>query len=67
LYRHKPEVIFDPRVGVSGCRKHHSLLDNGAIKIKRQHLPACVEEYAEQYGLGWSLDRDYGELSGKER
>src|SRR5438128_1186852 len=50
---------------VPGCRKHHRLLDEARrIKIPRKRLPARVEWFAEQAGLAWFLDFEYGERYG---
>lgn len=44
-----------------GCRKHHHQFDQGFIKVERVEIPRETEEAAEEYGVAWSLDRDYGE------
>jgi hypothetical protein len=54
-------AIWDPRVIVAACRAHHSAWDNRVFNIARGEVPQACEEYAEEYGLTWSLDRDYGE------
>lgn len=51
---------WDPRVIVPLCRAHHHKFDNGFIKIARDDLAKTgVEEFAIEFGLSWSLDRDY--------
>lgn len=52
--------VWDSRVYVLACRKHHHMADNGFIRLSRDQLPRGVEEFAAQHGLEWSLDRDYG-------
>jgi hypothetical protein len=54
-------VVWDPRVLVKACRRHHADWDNRVFNIARGEVPQACEEYAEEYGLVWSLDRDYGE------
>ena len=54
------EEVWDRRIWDYGCRRHHHLFDNGFINLGREQLPAKVEDYAAEKGLGWSLDRDYG-------
>lgn len=54
-------IVWDPRVLVAACRAHHSAWDNRVFNIARGEVPQACEEYAEEYGLVWSLDRDYGE------
>lgn len=51
---------WDPRVWIPACHGHHGNLDSYVLRLERAELPAEVEEYAEEYGLGWSLDRDFG-------
>lgn len=56
------EEANDPRLLKPICRKHHGMLDNGSLSVLRSQLPASVEEYAEEFGLGYKLDRDYGPI-----
>lgn len=59
-------AIWDPRVwvpacgGPTGCSGHHGVFDGRQLYVPRWALPEGVEEYAREYGLVWSLDRDYG-------
>lgn len=46
--------------GPQGQAGHHGQLDGYKLKLVREDLPAAVEEFAEQYGLVWYLDRRYG-------
>jgi hypothetical protein len=54
------ELLSDPRLGVLGCRRHHSLIENGVIVLARRELPAEVDSVAVEFGLDAWLDRDYG-------
>jgi hypothetical protein len=63
-------VIWDPRCwvpmcgGAMGNAGHHGKFDAGGVGklvIPRDRLPAAVEEFAEEHGLGWSLEADYGQ------
>jgi hypothetical protein len=63
------EITWDSRCWVPMCggpmgnAGHHGMLDAGGvgrIKILRAWLPPELEEFAEEYGLGWSLEADYG-------
>jgi hypothetical protein len=68
IHREAPEAdIWDPRVyvlacgGGSGIGGHHGMLDfSRTIRIPRRLLPPGLEEFANQYGLAWYLDRHYG-------
>lgn len=56
-------VLQDPRVWVPACRGHHFRFDySRTVRLRRDQLPAGVEEYAAEHGLGWRLDHDYGPL-----
>lgn len=58
-------LIWDERVwtymcgGPTGLGGHHGAFDAKQIRIRRSHLPEGVEEFAAEYGLEWSLERDY--------
>jgi hypothetical protein len=61
------DVIWDPRCWTWMCggygygnAGHHGRFDAKQLRIPRYRLPEGVEEFAEEYGLVWSLDRDYG-------
>jgi hypothetical protein len=54
------QYIWHPDVWVWGCRAHHSAFDAKILNVQRLHLPRRVERFAEAFGLGWSLDADYG-------
>lgn len=56
-------AVKDKRLVVDACLKHHHLLDTAKkIRLTRELLPAPVEEAAEEYGLLWWLEREYGSL-----
>ena len=62
-------LVWDPRClvlmcgGPTGVGGHHGALDySRTLRIPRVVLPPEVEEYAAEFGFGWSLDRDYGPL-----
>jgi hypothetical protein len=47
--------------GPMGPTGHHGMLDaSRTLRIPRHRLPAGLEEFAEELGLGWYLDREYG-------
>lgn len=45
--------------GITGCSGHHGRLDGRQITLNRVELPTAVKEFAHEYGLEWSLERDY--------
>jgi hypothetical protein len=60
------EIIWDQRVwvpacgGISGLGGHHGALDGRILSVPRSALPEGLEAFAAEYGLTWSLDRDFG-------
>lgn len=57
----------DPRTWVWGCGGpmgnggHHGMLDQSrTLRIPRAALPEGLEQLADELGLGWWLDREYG-------
>lgn len=49
--------------GAMGNSGHHGALDCArTLRVPRCALPAAVEEMAEELGLEWWLDREYGPL-----
>jgi len=49
--------------GPSGVGGHHGMLDYArTLRIPRYRLPERTEEFAQDLGLGWWLDRTYGSL-----
>lgn len=63
-------AIADERSWVWGCggpmgnAGHHGMLDAGhrPLRVPRLSLPAGLEELADELGLGWWLEREYGPL-----
>ena len=48
--------------GIMGNAGHHGQLDHSrTLKVPRHMLPAEVEAYAEEHGIGWWLTREYGD------
>lgn len=53
-------LIWDERAWRPACHKHHTELDQArTLRIPRSAIPVETEAFAEQYGLGWWLDRTY--------
>jgi hypothetical protein len=56
------EVVWDPRCWRWMCERHHRMLDDSRrLRVPRWHLPPELEAFAEEHGLAWWLDREYGE------
>ena len=60
-------ILWDERAwvpmcgGLTGCSGHHGALDTArTLRIRRDELPAAVEEFAAEHGLEWWLGREYG-------
>jgi hypothetical protein len=67
LLRRERLFEWDPRVwvpvcgGPTGIGGHHGQLDHSrTLRIPREKLPAFVEQFADDNGIGWYLDREYG-------
>jgi hypothetical protein len=61
-------VVWDERAwvwmcgGPTGIGGHHGRLDySRRLRIPRHRIPPETEEFAAELGLGWWLDRTYGE------
>lgn len=59
--------VWNPRVWVPACGGpqgnggHHGMLDQSrSLRIPRQVLPAALLEAADELGLLWWIDREYG-------
>jgi hypothetical protein len=46
--------------GPTGIGGHHGAFDAKQIRIQPWDLPPSLLEYAQEYGLEWCLERDYG-------
>ena len=53
-------ILWDPRNGLVLRRWHHDELEQRRVRILRTSLPRAVEEFAAEFGLLWSLERDFG-------
>jgi hypothetical protein len=63
---------MDPRTfvwacgGPTGLGGHHGMLDQSRkLRVAREALPALLEQFAFEQGLGWYLDRTYLRGAGK--
>jgi hypothetical protein len=57
-----PELCPDPRTWVPACRWHHTQFDGHfGVQVPRSALPVELEKLCEEIGLGWYLDRRFGE------
>lgn len=58
-------AVWDDRVwvpmcgGPTGIGGHHGMFDNKQIRLNYVELPTAVKEFAAEYGLEWSLEKDY--------
>jgi hypothetical protein len=58
---HDQRIVWHPATFVRACRRHHGMLDvERTLRIPRSEIPAITEAFAREFGLEWSLDRDYG-------
>lgn len=59
----KLRCVYDPRVARPLCRRHHHRVDHFfEPPVFYEQLPQELIEYAEEWRLGWSLERDYPSL-----
>lgn len=57
-----PQLCVDERTWVWACRWHHTQFDHRfGVIVPRSALPVELEKLCEEIGLGWWLDRRYGE------
>jgi hypothetical protein len=60
------DAVWDERCwtwmcgGPTGIGGHHGAFDAKQIRIQPWGLPPSLLEYAQEYGLEWCLERDYG-------
>lgn len=57
----RDDIVYDERVGVPGCRRHHDLMDNKRVRIPYLYVPLATRSFAAEFGLDWSLERDFPE------
>ncbi len=57
---HHHAHLRDPRNLSPVCHFHHGMLTARMMPVDRSELPAAAEEFADEVGMGWSLDVDYG-------
>jgi hypothetical protein len=56
------EHMWAPEVWRPACKRHHFMLDAyRGLVVPRSLLPVETELFADRHGLGWYLDRKYGE------
>ena len=49
--------------GPTGAQGHHGMLDQSrTLWLPRRALPPLTEALADELGLAWYLDKEYGEL-----
>jgi hypothetical protein len=59
-------ILWDERCwrwicgGPMGLSGHHGQLDGRQLRVPLSSLPRELKEFADEHGLTWSLDRDYG-------
>jgi hypothetical protein len=51
--------VWDPRVLVPLCRRHHHRLDQGFVEVDRADLPARFAGWLEEHGYGWAPGRGW--------
>lgn len=52
-------VVWHPSCWVYACRHHHANFDMKVLHVPRDRLPGCVEVFAAELDMVWSLQRDY--------
>lgn len=59
-------IVWDQRCwvpacgGLAGSDGHHGALDSRRLRLTREQLPDAIEQFADDFDMTWSLDRDYG-------
>jgi hypothetical protein len=51
-------AVWDARVTVPICRRHHTLFDQKVIRLTEDQFPPKMLEYAAEYGLEYRGARD---------
>lgn len=50
--------------GPMGNAGHHGMLDaSRTLRVPRYRIPEATEVFAAELGLGWWLDREYGDVA----
>lgn len=57
--RHNHLPTDDSRIMVPVCARHHESVSNGSIKIPWAKIPAQALEFADEFDILWSLERDH--------
>lgn len=52
------DEVWDPRIIVPGCRRHHHLFDNKFFRLTPDQYPQSVHDFAAEKGFYWSGERD---------
>ena len=55
-------AVYDPRIAIPLCSKHHHEITHGFRAFFYEDLPPAAFEYAREWRLEWSIDRDYPSL-----
>jgi hypothetical protein len=54
-------ILWAPAVWRPACHRHHGMLDQSkTLRIPRWGIPVETEQWADENGLTWWLDREYG-------
>ncbi len=62
LKRAGVEDVWDRRLWVEGCRRHHGLFDHHMISVPHEALPWDFLAVCDELGLAALVDRRYGPL-----
>jgi hypothetical protein len=55
------DALSDTRNRLWACKRHHDLHEKSKwIPVPRSEVPDELEDFAEEYGLGYDLDRQFG-------
>ena len=66
-YRTLQQLVDDPRSwvpmcgGPTGIGGHHGQFDGLRLHVHRGQLPEPFVEFCDELGLGWYIDRQYGD------
>lgn len=51
--------LWDTRNSLGACYRAHRRSDQAHQRFPRDRIPQCAEDFAEEHGLGWKLDKLY--------